>query len=203
MLYTKEQLSTILNKNIRQDTYLFINRMLAGETYEEVKEDLESNPKKYNITNLTHILSKKPTILNYLELIMKTTLQEVQEETIEDVKPFSLTKNGIYAICVQDTIIYIGQTSKEFAEIFKSHKQNLMNFIKTNNPALDRPLYRILKKAYNNNNPITLRPLISFDSVRLAQNKKLTARDKDMMTLSLITLYQPKGNINGRIKDFY
>jgi hypothetical protein len=66
MIIDKKQCNEWIGHNIRQDTYLFINRMLNGEKYENIYKDLEENKEKYGIKKETP-LAKESTCSMYLK----------------------------------------------------------------------------------------------------------------------------------------
>ena len=45
----KHEIEKILGCKIRQDEYLLVERIHNGESYENIKEDLNNNRMKYNI----------------------------------------------------------------------------------------------------------------------------------------------------------
>ena len=62
----KEEWEKIIGHNIRNDTYLILERMSCGEEYDEVIEDLENNREKYKIKSDTCLVKLK-TIQEYLQ----------------------------------------------------------------------------------------------------------------------------------------
>lgn len=115
MIIDKKQCDEYIGHNIRQDTYLFVSRMLNGEKYENIYKDLEENKEKYGIKKEV-FLAKESTCSMYLKQI-KEKLGLEAEEISKDM-PDWYNKTGIYGIYSDDILIYIGKTSVSFKKRF-------------------------------------------------------------------------------------
>lgn len=184
----KEEWSKLIGHGIREDTYILLERMRGGEKYDDVIKDIDNNREKYHIKKYT-ALSKKETVEKYLLIANNAGINEekIKLNNIEN-------KHGIYGIYVNNILIYIGKTTTSFKARFQQHKY-FMNVEKNKDY-----LYQILKCAKQNNQTITLKPLIVVEDLKVQYPIK--DRDLDAMELALITLYKPQCNIEGRIKNY-
>ena len=77
--------------------------------------------------------------------------KRISKETIEKYSG----KAGIYAIYIDETIVYIGETT-DLLRRFNQHKQGTL--YKSNNK-YNKFLYRELRRAINNGHDISLKPI--------------------------------------------
>lgn len=184
----KEEWSKLIGHGIREDTYILLERMRGGEKYDDIIKDIDNNREKYHIKKYT-ALSKRETVEKYLLIANSAGVDEekVKSNNIEN-------KHGIYGIYINNILIYIGKTTTSFKVRFQQHKY-FMN-VEENKDYL----YQILKCAKQNNQIITLKPLIIVEDLKVQYPIK--DRDLDAMELALITLYKPQCNIEGRIKNY-
>ena len=193
-MLTKAQCEKLLNKTIRQDTYQFIVRMMKGEQYEDIYIDLDVHRKKYELKENLN-LSKKDTIINYIELLK--TKEEVElEKKKEDTDDAWKNEQGVYGIYIDSQLIYIGKTNTSFATRFKQHASNCKYEYK------DNGLYRLINGAKQQGRTVEMKPLIILNDLNINKNIKITDRDLCFMELALIDLYKPIGNVKGRIKPY-
>lgn len=59
MRRTKEEWEEIVGHTMRIDTYLVLERIQDGETYEEIISDLDQNREKYGIKNSVSLVKPK------------------------------------------------------------------------------------------------------------------------------------------------
>ena len=64
----KYEMEKILNRSIRRDTYVIVDKMLDGDTYEKIIKDVKANRGIYGIRD-TCSLVKKATCENCLKEI--------------------------------------------------------------------------------------------------------------------------------------
>lgn len=102
---------------------------------------------------------------------------------------------GVYAICADDKIIYIGSTIRTFDIRFAEHQKAIQDL---KQPQLD--VYDLIRIFQEAGQTITYKPLI--DCSKLQTNKTLTTHDIESMELALIQEHQPVGNIAGLTKPF-
>lgn len=102
-------------------------------------------------------------------------------------------QQGIYGIYIDNELVYIGKTEVSFKTRFKQHKDNMDNGDTTY-------IYKLLREAKLNNRNIQMKPLITLDQIKV--DGKLTSKDIQAMELGLITLYQPQGNVKGRLQNY-
>ena len=190
----KTEWEKIIGHNIRNDTYLVLERIQGNETYTEIINDLDNNRDKYNIDKYCPLV-KFNTVQNYLSLIGK----EVKDDKIEAKKEKerekdrirdSLNTGGIYGIYEDDKIIYIGYT-QNFWHRFGCHK-NCFNDKKNKSV-----LYSYMRKSKELGHNLKIQPIISIKDMKVKVKKQITKRDLEAMELAFITLYQPICNFQG------
>lgn len=196
-MITKEQCEEYIEHKIRTDTYLFIKRMLNGEKYIDIYNDLDINREKYNIKE-DICLTKEKTCKDYIEIIINKNEEDFDYDIsfLCSKKEESdwQKKSGIYYIAIDGKIVYVGKTTN-FKNRFQSHKNNY----KTE----DKHIYHLMREAKEINSEITMGPLIILDDIELKnKNQKFTKRDLSSMELALITYLQPIGNIEGRLQPY-
>ena len=180
----------IIGHNIRNDTYLVLERIQEGETYTEIINDLNNNREKYNIDKYCPLV-KINTIQNYLSLIdkeIKYNETDVKVEKERNKNKKLLDTGGIYGIYEDDKIIYIGQT-KNFSHRFGCHKSCF------NDKKNTRFLYSYMRKSKELGHNLKIQPIISMKDMKVKQ--QITKRDLEAMELAFITLYQPICNFQG------
>lgn len=187
----KTEWEKIIGHNIRNDTYLVLERIQGNETYTEIINDLNDNRDKYNIDKYCPLVKIK-TIQNYLSLIGKEIKQnekDIQTEKERSKIRESLnTTGGIYGIYEDDKIIYIGQT-KNFWHRFGCHKSCF------NDKENKSFLYSYMRKSKELGHNLRIQPIISIKNMKVKQ--QITTRDLKAMELAFITLYQPICNFQG------
>lgn len=115
--------------------------------------------------------------------------QEEYEQMMGKKAPKKMTEGGVYGIYVNGRLYYIGST-QDFEKRFKEHQIKL----KTNSKELY--VYKLIQKG----DVVEYKPLIKTKDVKV--EKQLERRDIEDMELALITLYQPIGNIAGRLQPY-
>ena len=165
---------------------------------EEIYKDLDKNRSKYNI-NKTCLLTSKGTCNTYLDKIK----EEEEEKKINKkrkkskVKEKSLEqKAGIYGIYIENELVYIGKTMRSFKARFNEHRNNYSTE--------GQYIYNLLREAKKQNKEIIMRPLIILEDLEI-QNSHFNFNNRDLsnMELALITIFQPRGNIEGRLKPYH
>ena len=184
----KTEWEKIIGHNIRNDTYLVLERIQGNETYTEIINDLDNNRDKYNIDK-NYLLVKFDTVQNYLSLIGKEIKDDkIKEKKEKDRIRDSLNTGGIYGIYEDDKIIYIGYT-KNFWQRFSCHKNCF------NNKKNKSVLYSYMRKSKELGHNLKIQPIISIKDMKV--KKQITKRDLEAMELAFITLYQPICNFQG------
>lgn len=194
-MITKERIEQIVGHGIRQDTYIFVKRLKQGHAYKDIYKDLDNNRELFGIKKDINLVREK-TCRNIIEKIDKIGGWKVELEEEEKVKNNWESKRGIYAISIDDTIIYIGKTYDSFKKRFQSHKY------KFNNKENDEYLYRELRIAKEQGKQLHMYPLIILEDVSRRNELHLTEKDLNVMELTLISLYQPRCNIEGVLKPY-
>lgn len=193
---TYEEVNKYLGRIIRKDTYLFMMRMINGEDYATIRADLDANRKKYGI-NATVDLAKEATCFDYIRKLSEVYGPMSEEEEEEKDAEDWWNHKGIYGICADDKIIYVGSTIQSFKEIYKRH---LTAF---NHPKKDEQyLYRVMRNKKEAGCYIHLICLVDFDELELKNGQELRDRDINAMVLALIKVYNPAGNVSGRLAPF-
>lgn len=217
----KAEWEKIIGHSIRNDTYILLERMSNNENYNDIIEDIEKDRSKYDIKD-SYILTKEKTIKEYLSLtklsqqkeeqqiikrevprkykvIKKKIPGQVEESSVKkrrQIKDPLYYQHGIYGIYIDNILIYIGKTNKNFGTRFGQHKQ----FMNSRNFEDKTELYKILQSAKESNRTIMLKPLIIVENLKTDFN--ITVRDLEAMELALITLYKPQCNIEGLKKEY-
>lgn len=115
----------------------------------------------------------------------RITISHNEENAIDTNQPY-----GVYGIFYNDKLIYVGSTMRPFEKRFQEHKTNIL--MKSN----ELNVYKLI----NDINNVEFRILI--DVQQLKTNKILNRSDIESMELALITIYQPEGNLAGRVTEF-
>ena len=114
-------------------------------------------------------------------------LTKKEEKKFEDFK--TEINYGIYGIYKGDELFYIGSTMRDFSLRFNEHLENIKNH------SNELALYSLISI----NDDIGFAPLINVKDLK--SDRKIERHDLECMELALIHLYQPKGNMAGRICD--
>ena len=179
---TKQEMQDKLGRVIRLDTYLIIERLLNGEDYQDIVEDLNSHRDKYKIKE-DLIFTKKDTCLAYIK--------EIFPEKVNNEKKI-YHNTGIYGIYVGTELVYIGLTTSGFKDRFSSHKNKMKN--------RDGKMYEYLYDCKEKGIEVSLKPLFIRENAQTKEN--ITTRDLMAMELCLIDMYQPRFNCEGRFTDY-
>lgn len=115
--------------------------------------------------------------------------QEEYEQMMGKKAPKKITEGGVYGIYVNGRLFYIGST-QDFEKRFKEHQIKL----RTNSKELY--VYKLIQKG----DVVEYKPLIKTKDIKV--ERQLERRDIEDMELALITLYQPIGNIAGRLQPY-
>lgn len=192
---TYEEVNQYLGRIIRKDTYLFMMRMINGEDYATIRADLDANREKYGIKD-TIDLAKEATCFDYIQKLSEVYGPMNEEEDEESTEDWWNHK-GIYGICADDKIIYVGSTTQSFKEIYKRHLTAFKH------PKKDEQyLYRVMRNKKEAGSYIHLVCLVDFDELELKNGQELRDRDINAMVLALIKVYNPVGNVCGRLAPF-
>lgn len=186
MRRTKEEWEEIVGHTMRIDTYLVLERIQDGETYEEIIRDLDQNREKYRIKNSVSLVKPK-TIEQYLALIDVKLIELENKQRVVLRHGFEhITGYGVYGIYVNDKIIYIGQT-QDFRRRFVNHHSGFN--------CSNKPLYKHMRLEKQKGNQVSIKPIINVED--LQTETPITERDLQAMELALITLYKPPYNYEG------
>ena len=194
----KYEMEKILNRTIRKDTYVIVNRMLDGDTYERIIKEVKENRTIYGIKD-SYSLVKKITCENCLKEIqnnyqynnylkLKDKKNQSQNQSVNE----NYHKSGIYGIYVNEELVYIGMTTAEFGQRFTQHKTKLNN--------KDGKMYIYLAERKALGDVVSLKPLFIREDAMTKE--KITDRDLMAMELCLIEMYQPPFNIEGRFVHY-
>lgn len=184
MTYTKEYISSILNHQIRNDTYYFINRMINGEAYEDIATDLEAHRKELNLLSKNgakYPLSKQITIQNYINILLQATNSEEQPAIVsvdpeEEARKEVLREAGIYGVYKGDVLIYIGKTDVNFSTAFSHHRSAVKRILnKASDGENDTLLHKTLATFIESQGAGTIhfKPLIIYSQINLGTQDKL------------------------------
>ena len=155
---TKKEIEKIVGHTIRKDTFMFVDRLRQGQSYDEIYECLNNNRMIFGIKK-DMPLTSKTTCMKIIEKINK-----VQQKTEEDKDDWE-DKRGIYAISIDDVIIYIGKTNNSFKKAHRTKifsikqipdvpcaccgkKTIIANSLHTALDTITKPLSKLLKDGY-------------------------------------------------------
>lgn len=160
---------------------------LVGYFYDYFKEndtiDLEEfkKVKKY--------LNEHRELINngeYSIALYETIRQRLRELFPKNKKEKS---HGIYGIYIDDDLVYIGKTSRDFKTRFNEHKRNIdlqKNF-----------MYKELNKYRELGHQIYAKPLIIIENLNVKNKKSFSNIELECMELALISYLKPKYNFAG------
>lgn len=186
---TKKEIEKIVGHTIRKDTFMFVDKLRQGWSYDKIYHLLDNNRAIYGIGKDIFLTSEK-TCMKIIEKINK-----VQQEIEEDKDGWE-NKRGIYAISIDDVIVYIGKTNDSFKKRFQSHKYHFQDKQNTDY------LYRELRIAKEQGKDLKMYPLLILEEMSVKNEMNLTERDLNIMELTLISIYQPRYNIEGVLKPY-
>ena len=200
----------ILGKNIRNDTYHILNMIIDKQyNYEQAKAIIEKNKSDYLLREGVEVCSRE-TVLKYLmeiEFFLQKPIQvgELDLDKFNDMK-FRRYKKlkrqgkeinvlaetekddyGIYGIYVDDELI--ANTTFVGGIVHRSDMRNVKN---KEDPMV---LHSYLNKKQLKGNEISLKILIN--NKKINSKNTLTKKDWQAIELGLITLYQPRCNMQG------
>lgn len=101
---------------------------------------------------------------------------------------------GVYALTVDDEIIYIGSTIRSFEERINEHRKNMENNSK------ELKVYDILRECKKQGKEIIWKIIVDCNELKV--NKILTIEDVESMELGFIDYFKPKGNVAGIKTEF-
>ena len=180
-MLSQNECSKIIGKKITRETYIIVKRMFLGSSYQDIKEQLEEERKKLQIKGEFTIISED--IANDQVKMIKEKINIPWEE-----------KSGVYCIKINNEIIYIGKTSVSFKIRFQQHKSKMQND--------DLFLYQLLRQAKLEGKKRSMEPMLITEDIEEKNKIKIDEQGLDNMELALISLLQPIGNIEGRIKPY-
>lgn len=133
------------------------------------------------------------------------------EERLQANRPCS-EKGGLYAIKVDDEIVYIGQAfhrnvnARLADHIYRilHYKESLQKYRDhINKTYYSSYVYKMIDRDRDDGKNCSVEVLIDFNEiVPYSHSKVLNQQDVNMMEYALIQLYKPKYNVNG-IKKTY
>ena len=106
---------------------------------------------------------------------------------------------GIYGIYLNGQLVYIGKTTQSFSKRYKQHK-HYIEFPNDSESQYD--MYIELAEELAKGSFIQLRPLIIAETIPYKSLYNLTNRDLESMEFALITMLQPRYNVEGRRKPY-
>lgn len=101
---------------------------------------------------------------------------------------------GIYGIYIDDELVYIGQTLTSFEKRFNQHRNNTYNENHKGQPLL----YNTLRAAVKSGRRVRLIPLVDLGDLQVESWFTFDSRDLENMELALITVLQPRLNVQGK-----
>ena len=207
-----------LPKGCRADTVYIL-----GAIYDDVQQTKSFNLEK--IESLREYLSQHRELIDNKQwpIVKVSTIIEKYKEFFdikEDIKDeeidyynfnslipnYSLrkihrdweNKTGVYAIFIDNVLVYIGSTTVSFKERFKQHKD-----IVKNGSELDvQKVHKEIRIALQNNKPIDFKPIVVVEDLHYLHKQHINEKELKCMELALITALQPMYNIAGVYKPF-
>ena len=180
----------------------FIEKVLVlpeDRYQEETRQDQKFLGKKW-YTYKNKVFTRVFTELEYKDKVAEITAKQLQKAKAaekrkkrQEAREAHRNEQGIYGIYIDKELVYIGKTEVSFTKRFEQHKAAMEQ-------GNSLYLYKLLRIAKAKGQKIELIPLITLDSIKT--KKSLTSRDIQAMELGLITMYHPRGNVEGVLKDY-
>lgn len=224
---TQEIYKNKANTNIVQQSKYYLN--WDRSNYHNLKDSLAPalDDDIYNIIN--NFIKNKPRLINDLENLMKDKSYRYQESKLNKKKNIAkgtienkiksniendnviennenynadwLNKTGIYGIVLNDEIVYVGMTVKNFKSRFNHHIKCIKSLPSISDHCY--PLYAVLHEYWLKGHDIKLIPLVIVEDlpIRGRRNPIHEGNIKDM-ELALITYLKPRYNGEGVKKPY-
>lgn len=106
----------------------------------------------------------------------------------------------VYGIYIDEELVYVGKTSRDIKVRHKEHKRNVEKMRKGEYKGTQINLYGGIIEALDNGKKVDTRIIIDVADVKT--RAYLRNWEIQCMELALITLWKPKYNIQGVVKDY-
>ena len=172
-------------------------RVFNKEEVEKSRKYLDDHRELIDNLDKSISIAQTDTILKKLEELYRKAYPNKEDRTRLNKQSNNIKGYGVYGIYINNELVYIGETMRSFEERFKEHKLNLRKN--------EEYKYIELNKAKNGGAKISLIPLIDVEKLLEECEGKRTFSEKEVkcMELALIKMYQPKLNIEGRLKKYH
>ena len=106
---------------------------------------------------------------------------------------------GIYGLYLDEELVYIGKTIQSFSMRYRQHK-HFVDF--PNDSETQYEMYYELAAALALGRTLQLRPIFVVETARYNSLYTITNRDLESMEFALISMLQPRFNVEGRRKPY-
>lgn len=129
--------------------------------------------------------------LGLLDELEKTEEEKWPDKIIKHI----YNESGIYALCRDKCLIYVGSTTRSFQQRAREHYRGIQEYFETGKSTLYA--YSLFKPE----DTINFRPLLIANNIASSQ-EQISEYDLKTMELALISFIQPEGNIAGTSQEF-
>lgn len=130
----------------------------------------------------------------FLGLLNELEASEDKEWPSKLIK-YTYNESGIYALCKNKNLIYIGSTTRSFQQRAREHYRGIQEYFETKKSAL------YAYSLFEPEDTINFRPLLIANNIAYPQ-EQIPEYDLKTMELALISFFQPEGNLAGTSQEF-
>lgn len=106
---------------------------------------------------------------------------------------------GIYGIYIDDELVYIGKTTRNFEDRFQQHKYLLLHPEKDAGCMI---LYDGLRDAKEHGHHVWMAPIVDLSKIQYISMISINNRDIECMEMALIEEHKPRLNVCGISKPY-
>ena len=210
-------------KGCRADTVYIL-----GAIYDDVQKTKNFNVEKIEslreylnqhrelIDNKEWPIVKTSTIITKYEEFFKFQKEKeavmIQEENIDSlnfnklIPNYSIrkvhrdweNKTGVYAIFIDNILVYIGSTAVSFKKRFQAHKE----IVKNGSGENVQRIHKEIRIALNNNKKVDFQPIVIIEDLHYLYKRHINEKELKCMELALITTLKPIYNVAGVFAPF-
>ena len=128
--------------------------------------------------------------LNFNKLIPNYSIRKVHRDWEN--------KTGIYAIFIDNILVYIGSTTVSFKKRFQAHKE----IVKNGSGENVQRIHKEICIALNNNKKVDFQPIVIIEDLHYLYKRHINEKELKCMELALITTLKPIYNVAGVFAPF-
>ena len=129
--------------------------------------------------------------LGLLDELEKTEEEKWPDKIIKHI----YNENGIYGLCRNKSLIYIGSTTRSFQQRAREHYRGIQEYLETGKSTL------YAYSLFRPQDTINFCPLLIANNIAYPQ-EQIPEHDLKTMELALISFIQPEGNLAGTSQEF-